>query len=69
MICRIEPNRNVRYGFLDRRFPVNAAERIETSGEPTPRQGEVLDAVLALLVEGGDALTMNAVARRASCST
>jgi len=36
--------------------------------EPTPRQGEVLDAVLALLVEGADALTMNAVARRASCS-
>ncbi|MEO3385550.1 TetR/AcrR family transcriptional regulator [Mesorhizobium sp. CAU 1741] len=34
----------------------------------TPRQGEVLDAVLELLVEGADALTMNAVARRASCS-
>lgn len=34
----------------------------------TPRQGEVLDAVLELLVEGGDAVTMNAVARRASCS-
>lgn len=36
--------------------------------DPTPRQGEVLDAVLALLVEGGDALTMTAVARRANCS-
>lgn len=36
--------------------------------ELTPRQGEVLDAVLELLVEGGDAVTMNAVARRASCS-
>ena len=35
---------------------------------PTPRQGEVLDAVLALLVEGREAVTMNAVARRASCS-
>lgn len=34
----------------------------------TPRQSEVLDAVLELLVEGGDAVTMNAVARRASCS-
>ncbi len=34
----------------------------------TARQGEVLDAVLALLVEGKDAVTMNAVARRASCS-
>ena len=43
---------------------------IEQLGEedPTPRQGEVLDAVLALLVEGRDAVTMNAVARRASCS-
>ncbi len=35
---------------------------------PTPRQQDVLDAVLALLVEGGDALTMTAVARRANCS-
>ena len=35
---------------------------------PTARQREVLDAVLALLVEGRDALTMSAVARRASCS-
>ncbi|MGY6708962.1 MAG: TetR/AcrR family transcriptional regulator [Rhizobiaceae bacterium] len=32
------------------------------------RQGEVLDAVLSLLVEGREALTMSAVARRASCS-
>jgi AcrR family transcriptional regulator len=36
--------------------------------EPTARQGEVLDAVLALLLEGADTLTMTAVARRASCS-
>ena len=28
----------------------------------------MLDAVLDLLAEGGDALTMSAVARRASCS-
>jgi len=35
---------------------------------PTERQRQGLDAVLALLVEGGDTLTMNAVARRASCS-
>ena len=34
----------------------------------TPRQSEVLDAVLELLVEGGDRLTMTDVARRASCS-
>lgn len=32
------------------------------------RRGQVLDAVLELLAEGGDALTMSAVARRASCS-
>lgn len=36
--------------------------------EMTPRQGEVLDAALALLVSGGDKLTMTAVARKASCS-
>ena len=32
------------------------------------RQQAVLDAVLALMVERGDQLTMTAVARRASCS-
>lgn len=35
---------------------------------PTERQQAVLDAVLDILVEGGDQLTMTAVARRASCS-
>lgn len=35
---------------------------------PTARQEAVLDAVLELMVEKGDALTMAAVARRASCS-
>lgn len=34
----------------------------------TERQQAVLDAVLALMVERGDQLTMTAVARRASCS-
>ena len=34
----------------------------------TPRQQAVLTAALGLLVEGGDGLTMTAVARRASCS-
>ncbi|WP_018389407.1 TetR/AcrR family transcriptional regulator [Ancylobacter sp. FA202] len=34
----------------------------------TDRQQAVLDAVLALMVEQGGELTMNAVARRASCS-
>lgn len=36
--------------------------------EPNPRQEEVLDAVLDLLAESRDALTMSAVAQRASCS-
>ncbi len=35
---------------------------------PTERQQALLDAVLDILVEGGDQLTMTAVARRASCS-
>jgi AcrR family transcriptional regulator len=35
---------------------------------PSPRQEQVLDAVLDLLAGGGDAVTMSAVARRASCS-
>ena len=38
------------------------------SEEPTARQQDVLDVVLALLVEDGDRVTMNAVSRRASCS-
>lgn len=38
------------------------------SRDPSARRGQVLDAVLELLAEGGDALTMSAVARRASCS-
>jgi AcrR family transcriptional regulator len=38
------------------------------AGEPTSRQEAVLHAVLSLMVEEGDQLTMNAVARRASCS-
>lgn len=40
----------------------------EAARGPTPRQRDVLDAVLRLLVEEGDHLTMAAVARRASCS-
>ena len=42
-------------------------EMMEGEG-PTARQQVVLDAVLRLLVEDGDRLTMTAVARRASCS-
>ncbi|SMH46495.1 TetR/AcrR family transcriptional regulator C-terminal domain-containing protein [Mesorhizobium australicum] len=41
---------------------------VQPGAEPTPRQREVLDAVLALLVEDGDKVTMSAVSRRASCS-
>jgi AcrR family transcriptional regulator len=44
-----------------------AAESEAASG-PSARQEEVLDAVLHLLAEGRDALTMSAVAERASCS-
>ncbi|RIK83066.1 MAG: TetR family transcriptional regulator [Hyphomicrobiales bacterium] len=40
----------------------------EGGKEWTERQKDVLDAVLALLVEDGDRLTMAAVARRAKCS-
>lgn len=64
--CSNQSNRNVRYDFIG--VGLNTTERMEAGEDVTPRQGEVLDAVLALLVEGGDALTMNAVARRASCS-
>ena len=49
-------------------LPDRAGAEGQPADEPTQRQGEVLDAVLELLVEGGDALTMNAVARRAACS-
>ncbi|PYE90095.1 TetR/AcrR family transcriptional regulator [Phyllobacterium leguminum] len=45
--------------------------RVEVNGEGdslTARQKAVLDAALGLLVEGGDAVTMTGVARRASCS-
>jgi len=54
------PNRNVRYGS-----EVSASVENEA---PTERQQAVLDAVLDLLVEGGDQITMTAVAKRASCS-
>ena len=38
------------------------------SDSPSDRQQQVLDVVLELLAEGGDAVTMSAVAQRASCS-
>lgn len=47
---------------------MRAAADSDAGGGPSPRQEEVLDAVLGLLAEGRDALTMSAVARRASCS-
>lgn len=52
-------------GALDPRI---GAREEPVSDEVSPRQGEVLDAVLDLLVEGREALTMAAVARRAKCS-
>lgn len=47
---------------------MRAATDTEAGSGPSPRQEEVLDAVLDLLAEGSDALTMSAVAQRASCS-
>jgi len=47
---------------------VQKAAEISGDGSPTARQKEVLDAVLDILAEGGEALTMSAVASRASCS-
>lgn len=47
---------------------MNTALATTIDNDPTPRQGEVLDVVLSLMVEGGDKVTMDAVARRASCS-
>jgi AcrR family transcriptional regulator len=46
---------------------MNARQEIEPT-DFSPRQRAVLDSVLQLLVERGDALTMTAVARAASCS-
>ncbi|WP_439496649.1 TetR/AcrR family transcriptional regulator C-terminal domain-containing protein [Bosea sp. (in: a-proteobacteria)] len=45
-----------------------AATSDPISDGPTARQQAVLDAVLGLMVERGEQLTMTAVARRASCS-
>ncbi len=45
-----------------------AAALNDGDAELTPRQGEVLDAALSLLVTAGDRLTMTAVAAKASCS-
>jgi len=41
---------------------------VRVARDAAARRGQVLDVVLELLAEGGDALTMSAVARRASCS-
>ncbi|MBX3580617.1 MAG: TetR/AcrR family transcriptional regulator [Rhizobiaceae bacterium] len=55
-------HRTVTYGT------VQSVSTAVEKDPPTERQQAVLDAVLDLLVEGGDQLTMTAVARRASCS-
>lgn len=44
------------------------ANTAQDQSDLTPRQGEVLDAALELLVLVGDKLTMNEVAKTASCS-
>ncbi len=58
------PNRNVRYG----KDTVAATGEKMNERAPNARQAEVLDATLRLLVEEGHGVTMNSVARRASCS-
>ena len=58
--------RTVTYG-TDIREAMTVEARAQEEGF-SDRQGEVLDVVLSLLVEGKEALTMSAVARRASCS-
>jgi len=47
---------------------VDETSTARAAGEWTQRQKDVLDAALHLMVEEGDALTMAAVAQRASCS-
>lgn len=49
-------------------MPMRATPGAAAGDELTQRQADVLNAVLRLLVEEGDKLTMTAVARRASCS-
>ena len=49
-------------------MPTDMEAEMEAGSGPSARQEEVLDAVLDLLAEGRDALTMSAVAERASCS-
>ena len=51
---------------MDRK--VRTPEESGTGGGPSPRQEQVLDAVLDLLAGGRESLTMSAVAQRASCS-
>lgn len=47
---------------------MSANEDDRDDGEPTVRQQAVLDAVLELMADESDRLTMSAVARRANCS-
>ena len=47
---------------------ISLGTRDNETEEPTARQEAVLTAVLSLMLEEGDRLTMDAVARRASCS-
>ncbi len=58
-------SRTVTYGTVA--IPVKSQPEQMPGEELSERQQAVLDAVLALMV-AGEALTMNAVARRASCS-
>jgi AcrR family transcriptional regulator len=68
--CRLphkaNKNRTVRYQFVGADVVIADAGRMP---EFTPRQNEVLEQALRLLVEGGDrALTTSGLARAANCS-
>ncbi len=64
--CYRISNRTVRYHPV--RDPRGAPLDDSASLGRSERQGQVLDAALALLVAEGDRFTMEGVARRASCS-
>ncbi len=69
------PNRTVRYGRFIKVWKLKFLASQAANGQseydwesPSPRQGEVLEAALALLVRQGNRLTMAGVAEKASCS-
>ena len=65
----IVPNGTVlRHLFIIAKATCMQMMEVKASESFSPRQREVLGAVLDLMVEEGDGFSMAAVARRASCS-